>query len=128
MTTIDQIHQEAFGAIAHNTQATQPAVERHFPQALQEWLECQDFMLGMKAISMGRKEFRNDSLRNLQGVIAKVNSGQPIENETVRLGLLIYLAESKKPHAVAAEVASFVEQVTLPVFDQLDETALEYKR
>ncbi|MQA23639.1 hypothetical protein [Rugamonas rivuli] len=102
--------------------------DNKYNSQLKEWLECQDFMLGMKAISMGGKEFRNESLRNLQGIIAKINSGQPIENETVRIGLLSYLAESKKPHAVAAEVASFVEQVTLPVLDQLNETALKDKR
>jgi hypothetical protein len=128
MTIIHQTRQETVGGIAHITPVANAAVNRSFPQALQEWLECQDFMLGMKVISMGRNEFRNESLRNLQGIIAKINSGQPIENETVRIGLLSYLAESKKPHAVAAEVASFVEHVTLPVLDQLDETALKYKR
>lgn len=127
MTTIDQTRQEAFGAIAHNNQATQPAVERHFPQALQEWLECQDFILGMKGASIDQKEFRNDSLFNLHG-IANILSGLPIKNEIVRTGLLSYLTDSKNLNAAAAKAASFVEQVSNPVIDQLAEMPLEDKR
>lgn len=112
----------------HNVQTTQTNQMTQYSDLMIEWLECQDFMLGMKQISMNHAGYRNNSLRNLQGIIAKISSGQPVENETVRIGLLSYLAGSKNPHEAAAEAASFVAEVTLPVLDQLEHSALEYKR
>lgn len=103
------------------------AFDKQDSAQLKEWLECQDFILVMKAIAVGHTDVRNESLRYLQG-IANIFSGEPIENEIVRVGLSLYIAEPKHPALAGEEVASIMSEMTIPVMEQLTQASLENKR